>query len=83
MVLGQPLDVVVERVQPGSRHDPCLTHRTTEAVLLDPRAPHQLVRACDQRAERAAEPFREAEGDGVEEAGDLGRGNAESRRLRS
>ncbi len=43
VVLGEPLDVVIERVEPGRRHDPRLTHRAAEEVLLAPRAIHQLA----------------------------------------
>ena len=67
MILGEAIDVVVERVEPRRRNDPRLPHRAAEAVLLDACAAHQLVRAGDQRAERAAEPLGEAERDRVDE----------------
>ena len=68
VVVGEALDVVLERVEAGRRDDPCLPHRAAEAVLLDPRARHQLGRAGDDGAERRAEALREAERDGVEAA---------------
>ena len=84
VVVGEPLDVVVERVEPGGRDDPGLAHRAAEAVLLDPRAAISSARAGDQRAERAAEPLREAERDGVGEAPrSRAGGDAGARRPRS
>jgi hypothetical protein len=41
-------------------------------MLIEARAAHQLVRACDQRAERTAEALRETERHRVEQPGDLG-----------
>ena len=73
VVVGEPLDVVVERVDAGGRDDAawriappkrCFSRRAfaiTSAV------------AGEDRAERAAEPLREAERDGVEARADLGR----------
>ena len=52
VVVGEPVDVVVERVDPGRRDDPGLPHRTAEEVLQAPRFRHQLGRAGD-RAPRA------------------------------
>ena len=43
VVVRETVDVVVERVEPGGRHDPRLAHRAAEPVLLDPRACHQLA----------------------------------------
>ena len=77
VVVREPLDVVVERVEAGRRDDPGLAHRAAEEVLLAPRALHQLARAGEQRPERAAEPLREAERHRVEAAGDLGGRDAE------
>ena len=68
VVVGEPLDVVVERVDAGRRDDPRLAHRAAEEVLQPPRLSHHLGRAGEQRAERAAEALREAERDGVEAA---------------
>ena len=76
VVVGQPLDVVVERVDAGSGDDPGLPHRATEEVLLAPRALHQLRRSREQRPERTAEALREAERDGVEAPADLRRRDA-------
>src|SRR5207244_5352804 len=73
MVVREAVDVVVERIDARGRDDPRLAHRTAEEVLEPPRLPHPLARAGDQRAERAAEPLREAERDRVEATGDLGR----------
>ena len=68
VVVGEPVDVVIERVDAGRRDDPRLAHRAAEEVL-EPRAPrHQLREPGDERAERAAEALREAERDRVEAA---------------
>ena len=77
VVVGEPLDVVVERIQARGRDDPRLAHRAAEEVLLTPCALHQLARAGEQRPEWAAEPLRETERHGVEARGDLRRRNAE------
>ena len=65
VVLSEPLDVVVERVEGGGGHDPRLPHRTAEQELAAPRFPHRLARAGEDRSERTAEPFGETERDGV------------------
>ena len=68
VVVGEPLDVVVERVDAGRGDDPRLAHRTAEEVLHAPRVRHHLGGAGEERAERAAETLRETERDGVEAA---------------
>ena len=70
VILGEPLDVVVERVQPRSRDDAGLAHGAAEQVLLPPRAGHELARTREQRTERATEPLREAQRHRVEARGD-------------
>ncbi len=77
VVVGQAVDVVVERVDTGRRDDPGLAHRAAEEVLQPTRVAHHLGVAGKDRAERAAEPLREAERDGVEPRSDLGRLDAE------
>src|SRR6185436_11976129 len=67
VVLGQALDVMLERVDTGRRDDPGLSHGSAEQVLLPPCPLDRLRRAREQRAERAAETLREAERDGVEQ----------------
>jgi hypothetical protein len=76
VVLGKPLDVVVERVDPGRGDDPRLPHRAAEEMLAAPRLQHQRFRPGEERAERAAEPLREAERDRVEVPADLRRRRA-------
>ena len=76
VVIRKPLDVVVERVEPGGRDDPGLAHRAAEEVLEAPRLRHPLPRPGDERAERAAEALGEAEAHGVELAPVLGRRDA-------
>src|SRR5207237_6442071 len=57
VILGEALDVVVERVQAGRGDDPGLPHRAPEEVLPSPRLRHQLRRAGEERAEGTAEPL--------------------------
>ena len=76
MVVGKPIDVVLERVDARSRDDPGLPHRAAEAMLLDARLRHQLVRAGDHGPERTAETLREAERHRVEEPAEPRSGNA-------
>ena len=80
VVLGEPFDVMVERVHAGGRDDPRLPHRSAEEVLLAPGAFHPLVRAGEQRSERAPEALRETERHRVEARRDLGRRDAERNR---
>ena len=77
VVVGEPVDVVLERVDARRGDDPGLAHRAAEEVLLAPGALDQLARAREQRAERAAQALRETERDGVEAGGDLGGVDAE------
>jgi hypothetical protein len=76
VIVREPLDVVVERVDPGRSDDPRLPHRTAELVLESPGLPHQLVGAGDQRPERAPEPLGEADRDRVEVSCDLRSGHS-------
>src|SRR5439155_27267411 len=70
VVLGESLDVVLERVDAGGRDDPGLPHRAAEQMLEPARSRHQLPGAGHERAERAAETLRETERDGVEGTAD-------------
>ncbi len=69
VVVGEPRHVVVERVQRRRRRRrrPGASRRRSGAWRPAP-APSARPAAGDQRAERAAEPFGEAERDRVEEA---------------
>src|SRR5437879_13090526 len=73
MIVGDPVDVVVQRVQRGGGDDPRLAHRASEEVLATSSVRHQLRGTGDQRSERTAEALREAERDGVETASDARR----------
>ena len=77
MVDGEQLDVVVERVERRRGDDPGLSHRAAEEELLAPGDLHQVGRPGEHGAERAAEPLREAERDGVDARADRCRRNAE------
>src|SRR5262249_45648002 len=76
VVVGEPLDVVVERIDAGCSHDAGLAHGAAEQVLAAARLEHQLGGAGEQRAERAPETLREAERDRVEVAAVLRCGHA-------
>ena len=73
VVLGQPLDVVVERVQAAGRDDARLPERAAHHLLPAPRLVDQLARAAQHRAHRRAEALGEVEPGGVEAAGVVAR----------
>ena len=74
MVLGEPVDVVIERVEASGRDDSRLAHRPSEEMLEPARLRHALVRPGDDRPKRTAEALREAERDRVELAPVIRRG---------
>ena len=71
VVVREPVDVVLERVDARGCDDPCLAHRAAEEVLEPARVPHHLGLPGQDGAERAAEAFRETERDRVEASADL------------
>src|SRR4051794_18634206 len=73
VVVGEALDVVVERVQHRRRGDARLPERTAEEELPLPGSLDRLGRAGEDGAERTAQPFREADRDGVGERAPGGR----------
>ena len=78
VVVREPVDVVVERVDARRGDDPGLAHRAAEEVLLAARLGHPLGGARDERAERAAEALREAERDRVDVAAPISAGGTPS-----
>ena len=54
VVLGQPVDVMVERVERAGGDDPRLAHRAAEHLLVAPRLVDQLARAGEAGADRRA-----------------------------
>ena len=67
VVVGQPVDVVVQRVQPAGGQDADLAHAAAVALAPDPRARPSASRAADEhRADRGAETLAQADRDGVE-----------------
>ena len=60
VVLREPVDVVLERIDARRGDDSGLSHRAAEEVLEPARLLHRLDGAGDQRAEWAAEPLRQA-----------------------
>ena len=65
VVLGQAIDVVVERVEAGGGADAGLAHRAAEALLPAPGVADELRAAAQHGAERRAEALGEVEPDGV------------------
>ena len=55
VVVGEPLDVVVEGVEPGRGEDADLAHAGAVALAPDPRLGHLLGRADEHRADRRAQ----------------------------
>ena len=76
MVVGEPLDVVIEGEDAGRGDDPSLPHGAAELMLEPPPLRHQLGRPRDERPERAPEALREADRHRVELPGDIRRGDA-------
>ena len=72
VVLGQPLDVVVERVEASGRQHSGLPHRPAQHLLPAPGLLDQLARAAQHRAHRRSEPLGEVEPGGVEAGGVVG-----------
>ena len=68
VILGQPLDVVVERVQATCGHDPGLPERPAEHLLPAPRLVDQLARAGEHRPDRRPQALGEVDPGGVEPA---------------
>ena len=62
VILGEPVDVVVERVERRRGDDAGLAERAAEQVLALPRAFDQLGGAGERGTHRTAEPLREADG---------------------
>src|ERR671910_2203060 len=77
VVVGEAVDVVVECIDAGCSDDPGLAHRAAEEMLEPPRVAHHPALPGQNRAQRAAEPFREAQRDSVEARPDLGGLDAE------
>src|SRR5215218_5889047 len=65
MVVREPVDVVVEGVQPGGREDADLAHAAAHPLAPDACLRDRLPRSHDQRADRGTEPLRQADGDHV------------------
>ena len=77
VVVGEPVDVVLQRVDTRRGHDAGLAHRPPEHVLETAGPKHQLGGAGDDGAERAAEALRQADRHRVGALGDPRSGNAE------
>jgi hypothetical protein len=62
MILGQPCQVVVQRVQRSRREDAVLAHCPAHAAAVPIRRCHQYRRAREQRSARRAQTFAEGYG---------------------
>ena len=62
--------------QPGRREDPGLAHPAADHLPGAARAPDDVAPADDDRADRAGEPLRQAERDGVGRIGQVRRADA-------
>ena len=66
VVLGEPVDVVVEGVRRPGREDAHLPHPAPEPLAPDPRLGDGGFRPDEHRADRGAEPLGEAHGQHVD-----------------
>ncbi len=72
VVVGQPLDVVVEGVQPGRGEDADLAHPAAHPLAAHPGLVDRVPRPDHQRADRGAEPLGQADGEHVRDRAVLG-----------
>jgi hypothetical protein len=83
VVVGEPVDVVVEGMQPSGREDPDLTHPAAVALAPDPGLGDRVGRADEHRPDGRAQPLGQAHRDGVELTRHTPRGRHPRRRGRS
>ena len=76
VVVGEPVDMVIERVDAGGGADAGLAHRAAEALLPAPDVVDEIVRACDHRADRSAQPLREIDPGRIPSLGHIARADA-------
>ncbi len=72
MVLGKPVEIMVERLEPGGGEDARLSHRATKhpAGAMGPR---DVVGAARKNtADRAAQPLRQRDRDQIKGCGEFG-----------
>ncbi len=55
VIVGEAIDVMVERIDAGRRTDAGLAHRAAEALLPAPDIVDELAATCDDAADRRAE----------------------------
>ena len=65
MVLGEPLQMMVERVHPRSGEHPCLPQPTSDALAQAPHRLHPLARGRHQRPRRRPQTLAQADRDRV------------------
>ena len=76
VVVGESLDVMLERVEARRGEDAGLAHAAAQHLARAVHAPDHLVRAAHERADRRAEALGEAEGHRVEGLGPDRRGGS-------
>ena len=75
MILDQPLDMVRDRMAPGRRDNSRLPHSPAHHLAPAMRTLDVVAAAAQQRADRRAEAFRQADGDRIESFRNLLRRN--------
>ena len=71
MVFAQPRDVMLQRVEAGRRQNAGLAQPAAGHLAPAQRALDESLAAAQQRADRRAQPFRQANGEGVAVLHDL------------
>ncbi|OEI67412.1 hypothetical protein Cus16_3012 [Curtobacterium sp. ER1/6] len=75
VVLGEPFDVVLQRVPAGGREEAGLPHAAAVPLPPGPSGGDVLAGTDEHRADRCAEALRQADGHGVEAVGELAEGD--------
>ena len=57
VIVRQPVDMMVERMDTGGCANAGLTHRAAEALFPAPYLVDEIARTCDSRADRCAQSF--------------------------
>src|SRR5258706_15153904 len=71
MIVAQPLEVVVERVEARGGEDPGLPHRSTQHASVPDAARDELLRSREERSARRAQALGKRHADEVEGLGEV------------
>ena len=80
VVLGEPADVVLERIQPGRGDHAGLAHRAAEDFPVSKGFLHEVRTAEEKRPRRRAQAFRQADGNRIEALAEFLRRHTQLRR---